>query len=180
MIVLGVVMILPLVIAFIYGEHDWVYFLVTIAGLAVVGIPLFLIKPGNQNFFSKDGFLIVALAWIVMGLVGAVPFFISGTIPDYINAVFEAVSGFTTSGISVLADIEAASHSMLFWRSLTHWLGGMGVLVFVLALMPVAGGASMFIMRAEDQPDCEVFIYRISGPYISRDHCTYDCKTYGF
>ncbi len=149
MIVLGVVMILPLVIALIYGEHDWVYFLVTIAGLAVVGIPLFLIKPGNQNFFSKDGFLIVALAWIVMGLVGAVPFFISGTIPDYINAVFEAVSGFTTSGISVLADIEAASHSMLFWRSLTHWLGGMGVLVFVLALMPVAGGASMFIMRAE-------------------------------
>ncbi len=149
MLIVGAFMILPMIVAFVYHEHDWVYFLITIAGTVVVGIPLSLIKVSDTNFFSRDGFLIVALAWIVMGLVGAVPFCISGLIPDYINAVFEAVSGFTTSGISILPDVEVASYSMLFWRSLTHWIGGMGVLVFVLALMPVAGGASMFIMRAE-------------------------------
>ncbi len=149
MLVTGAFMLLPMIVAFIYGESDWVWFLITIAGLAVIGVPLMLIKSDSERFFAKDGFLIVALAWIVMGLAGAVPFCISGLIPDYINAVFESVSGFTTSGISILPDVEAASHAMLFWRSLTHWIGGMGVLVFVLALMPVAGGASMYIMRAE-------------------------------
>lgn len=149
MLVTGAFMLIPTAIAFLYGEGDWIYFLITIAGLAIIGVPLMLIKPDNKNFFSKDGFLIVALAWIVMSLAGAVPLCISGLIPDYINALFEAVSGFTTSGISILPNVEAASHAMLMWRSLTHWLGGMGVLVFVLALMPVAGGASMFIMRAE-------------------------------
>ena len=149
MLVTGAFMLLPVIIAFIYGEGDWKYFLITIAGLVIIGLPLVLIKPEKKSFFSKDGFLIVALAWIVMGLAGAVPFCISGLIPDYINALFESVSGFTTSGISILPDVEAASHAMLFWRSLTHWVGGMGVLVFVLALMPVAGGASMYIMRAE-------------------------------
>jgi trk system potassium uptake protein TrkH len=92
MLVTGAFMILPMIVAFIYHEKDWIYFLITIAGLAVIGTPLYLIKPDSQNFFSKDGFLIVALAWIVMGLAGAVPFCISGLIPDYINAVFEAVS----------------------------------------------------------------------------------------
>ena len=149
MLVTGAFMLLPVIIAFIYGERDWIYFLITIAALVVIGVPLMLIKPEKKNFFSKDGFVIVALAWIVMGLAGAVPFCISGLIPDYLNALFESVSGFTTSGISILPDIEAASHAMLFWRSLTHWVGGMGVLVFVLALLPVAGGASMYIMRAE-------------------------------
>lgn len=149
MLVTGAFMVLPLIIAFIYHESDWIWFVITIAGAAAIGIPLSLIKPDNPHFFSRDGFLIVALAWVMMGLIGAVPFCISGLIPDYINAVFEAVSGFTTSGISILTNIEGASHAMLFWRSLTHWIGGMGVLVFVLALMPVAGGASMFIMRAE-------------------------------
>ena len=143
------VMLLPMLIAFLYGESDWIWFLITIGGLLIVGTPLFLIKPKNKSFFSKEGYIIVALAWIVMGLTGAIPFFISGLIPDYINAVFESVSGFTTSGISIMPDVEAASHAMLFWRSLTHWIGGMGVLVFVLALMPVAGGSSMHIMRAE-------------------------------
>lgn len=142
-------MLLPLVIALVYGERDWIWFLITIAGLLVVGVPLFLIKPKRSGFFSRDGFLIVALAWIIMGLAGAVPLCISGLVPDYLNAVFEAVSGFTTSGITVITDVESASHAMLFWRSLTHWIGGMGVLVFALALMPVAGGASMHIMRAE-------------------------------
>ena len=149
MLVTGAFMVLPMIVAFIYHEKDWIYFLITIAGLAVIGLPLIAIRPKNKNFFSRDGFLIVALAWIVMGLAGAVPLCISGLVPDYINAVFESVSGFTTSGISILPNVEAASHSLLFWRSLTHWIGGMGVLVFVLALLPVAGGASMFIMRAE-------------------------------
>lgn len=149
MLIMAVFMLLPMGIAFIYGERDWIWFLITIAGLLVIGVPLFLLKPKTQNFFSRDGFLIVALAWIIMGLAGAVPLCISGLIPDYLNAVFEAVSGFTTSGITVISDIESASHAMLFWRSLTHWIGGMGVLVFALALMPVAGGASIHIMRAE-------------------------------
>ena len=149
MLVTGAFMLLPLLVALLYGERDWIWFLVTIAGLVVLGVPLILIHPDKKSFFSKDGFLIVALAWIVMSLAGAVPFCISGLVPDYINALFESVSGFTTSGISVLPDVEAASHAMLFWRSLTHWVGGMGVLVFVLALAPVAGGASMYIMRAE-------------------------------
>ena len=142
-------MLLPVIIAFIYGESDWKYFLLTIAGSAVVGGLLYLIKPSKQRLHAKDGFIIVALAWIVMSLVGAVPYVLSGLLPNYINAVFEAVSGFTTSGVTIIADVEIASHALLFWRSLTHWIGGMGVLVFMLALTPIAGGASMHIMRAE-------------------------------
>ncbi|MDO4735119.1 MAG: potassium transporter TrkG, partial [Lachnospiraceae bacterium] len=149
MLVTSAFMVLPMIVAFIYHEKDWIYFLITIAGLAVIGLPLIAIRPKNKNFFSRDGFLIVALAWIVMGLAGAVPLCISGLVPDYINAVFESVSGFTTSGISILPNVEAASHSLLFWRSLTHWIGGMGVLVFMLALSPVSSGSSMHIMRAE-------------------------------
>jgi trk system potassium uptake protein TrkH len=142
-------MLLPVIIAFIYRESDWKYFLLIIAGAAIVGGLLYLIKPSKRRMHAKEGFIIVGLAWLVMSLVGAIPYVLSGLIPNYLNAVFEAVSGFTTSGVTIIADIEVGSHAILFWRSLTHWIGGMGVLVFMLALTPIAGGASMHIMRAE-------------------------------
>lgn len=164
LIVEALFMVLPVIVSFCYADGEWKYFLITIAGLLAIGIPMFLVKPKNSYFFSRDGFVLVALAWIVMGLAGAVPFCISGLVPDYLNAVFESVSGFTTSGISILGNVEVASHSMLFWRSLTHWIGGMGVLVFVLALTPIAGGSSMYIMRAEAPgPSTDKVVPRISS-----------------
>ena len=106
-------------------------------------------KTKNRVIYAKDGFAITALAWIVMALVGAVPFVISGDIPSYIDAVFETVSGFTTTGASILTNVEAMSRSMLFWRSFTHWIGGMGVLVFIMAIIPNLTDRSIHIMRAE-------------------------------
>ena len=142
-------LLFPLIIALIYSESDWLYFLITAAGSMAVGALLFRLKPANKHIYSKEGYVIVGLAWIIMSLVGAVPFCISGAIADYFNAVFESISGFTTTGITVLTDVETLSRSMLFWRSLTHWIGGMGVLVFMLAISPVADGFSMYLMKAE-------------------------------
>lgn len=142
-------MILPALVAVIYRERDWVYFLPVIALCIVVGAAMFRIRLKSRHMYAREGLVVVGLAWVIMSLVGAVPFFVSGFIPDFINAVFESVSGFTTSGISVAPDVETASHAMLFWRSLTHWIGGMGVLVFMLAITPVVGGSSMYLMRAE-------------------------------
>ena len=145
-------MLLPVIIAFIYGESDWKYFLLIIAGAAIVGGLLYLIKPSKRRMHAKEGFIIVGLAWLVMSLVGAIPYVLSGLIPNYLNAVFEAVSGFTTSGVTIIADIEVGSHAILFWRSLTHWIGGMGVLVFTMAVLPKSNEHSvrlMHVMRAE-------------------------------
>lgn len=149
MIIEAAFMVLPGIIAIVYHEPDWKMFGMIVVAVAIVGALLFIIKPSKQKLYAKDGFIIVALAWIVMSLIGAIPYVMSGLLPNYINAVFESVSGFTTSGVSIIPDVEIASHAMLFWRSLTHWIGGMGVLVFMLALTPIAGGASMHIMRAE-------------------------------
>ena len=142
-------MILPLLVAVIYGEKDWIYFLPVAAGAGAAGFLMFRIRLRNRHMYAREGLVVVGLAWVIMSLVGAVPFFVSGFIPDFLNAVFESVSGFTTSGISVAADIESGSHAILFWRSLTHWIGGMGVLVFMLAITPVVGGSSMYLMKAE-------------------------------
>ncbi len=156
-------MVLPLIISLCESDGDWKYFLITMAGCLVIGIPLLLIKNVKTNLYAKDGFIIVALSWILLSLVGAVPFTISGTIPNYLDAVFEAVSGFTTTGVTIMPDVEIATLSMLFWRSMTHWIGGMGVLVFMLALTPVAGGASMHILRAESPgPTTEKVLPKIS------------------
>ena len=106
-------------------------------------------KPKNKLIYAKEGFVIVALSWFVLSLFGALPFFLSGEIPNYIDGFFEVVSGFTTTGSSILTDVEGMSNGLLFWRSFTHWIGGMGVLVFVLSIVPLAEGRSMFIMRAE-------------------------------
>ena len=106
-------------------------------------------KPKDPVLYAREGFVIVSLSWIMLSLFGAIPFCISGVIPNYVDAVFETVSGFTTTGASILTDVEAMEHGLLFWRSFTHWIGGMGVLVFVLAVVPMNGGSHMNLMRAE-------------------------------
>ena len=149
MLIEAAFMVLPMITAFICGENDWKYFFVTAAISALAGALMFQIRLKKKSMYARDGLVIVGASWVLMSLVGAVPYFVSGLIPDFINAFFESVSGFTTSGITVVADVETASHAMLLWRSLTHWIGGMGVLVFMLAISPVMGGASMHLMRAE-------------------------------
>lgn len=149
MLIEAAFMVIPIIVAVCYHEPDWKMFGMIVVATAIVGGLLFLIKPAKQKMHAKDGIIIVALVWIVMSLIGAIPYVMSGLLPNYINALFESVSGFTTSGVSIIPDIEIASHAMLFWRSLTHWIGGMGVLVFMLAITPIAGGASMHLMRAE-------------------------------
>ena len=143
-------MLLPCVVALIYGETAQLFsFLITVAVSFIVGLLMHLKKPKNTKFYAKEGFAVVALSWIVISLVGAVPFVLSGDIPSYISALFETVSGFTTTGSSNLTDVEALSRAALFWRSETHWIGGMGVLVFLLTIVPMVGGHSMQLMRAE-------------------------------
>ncbi len=143
-------MLLPLAVALIYGEAVVTSFVYSIILLVAVGLVLVRFKPKDKTIYSRDGLVIVSVGWIFLSLFGALPFFISGEIPNYLDAVFEAVSGFTTTGASILSNVEALSKSMLFWRSFTHWIGGMGVLVFVMAVLPLAGGGGdIHLMRAE-------------------------------
>ena len=126
---------LPILCGLIYREASVVWFLLTAAIAAVLGFLMTHFgKTKDKTFFAKEGFVIVSLAWIMISAVGALPFFLSGQIPNYINAFFETVSGFTTTGASILPNVEALDKCMLFWRSFTHWVGGMGVIVFVMAI----------------------------------------------
>lgn len=149
--IVALLLLVPAVVAIIYNEKKQFFaFFVTAAASFVVGLVVGMItKTKNRVIYAKDGFAITALAWIVMSLVGAVPFTLSGDIPSYVDAIFETVSGFTTTGASILTDVETMSYSGLFWRSFTHWIGGMGVLVFVMAIMPNITDRSIHIMRAE-------------------------------
>lgn len=140
---------LPLALSFVYGEDTYLSFVIPIAALFVVGMPSLFLKPKDTAIYEKEGFVIVAFAWVIMSAVGAVPFVISKTIPHYIDALFESVSGFTTTGASILNDIEVLPKSILFWRSFTNWIGGMGVLVFALAIMPEFNSGLMHAFRAE-------------------------------
>ena len=143
-------MLLPLLVSFIYGEACWSAFLQAIVVAWVLGLALmFIFKPENKVIYAKEGFIIVAFAWILMSLIGALPFTFSGEIPSYIDAVFETVSGFTTTGASILTNVEALSKGTLFWRSFTHWIGGMGVLVLIMAVLPTSTDRSIHIIRAE-------------------------------
>ena len=144
-------MILPLIVSLIYSEFIVALsFLAAIAIAGAVGSLLyFSCKTENKLIYAKEGFVIVAFGWIIMSAIGAVPFVLCGDIPSYIDAFFETVSGFTTTGASVLLDVEALSHGGLFWRSFTHWIGGMGVLVFIMAILPSITDRSIHIMRAE-------------------------------
>lgn len=106
-------------------------------------------KAKKLKAYTREGFLTVALSWIVLSLFGALPFIISGEIPNFVDALFETVSGFTTTGASILPNVELLSQTSLFWRSFTHWIGGMGVLVFILAILPLSGAYNLNLMRAE-------------------------------
>ena len=142
-------LLLPLLTGLVYGEPVWAFAL-TIAVCLVLGLLLLLcFKPRSSELVARDGFAAVGLVWIVLSLLGALPLVLNGDIPRYVDALFEVASGFTTTGASVLPDVEALSRSGQFWRIFTHWLGGMGVLVFVMAVMPLSGDHSMHIMRAE-------------------------------
>ena len=142
-------MVLPGIVALIYQENNWwTYFVVALVGM-LAGLLVSLRKPKNTQFFAKEGFASVGLAWLLISLTGALPPFISREIPNYIDAVFEMSSGFTTTGATILTDVEAMSHATLFWRSFSHWIGGMGIFVFLLAVMPMVGGVNMHLLRAE-------------------------------
>ncbi|MBP3936508.1 MAG: TrkH family potassium uptake protein [Clostridia bacterium] len=141
---------LPAVVSLIYREDCFWAFLTVIALSVLIGSLLTWIpKAKDAVIYAKEGFVIVSLAWISMSLIGALPFFLTGEIPNYIDAFFETVSGFTTTGASILTDVESMSHGLLFWRSETHWVGGMGVLVFVMALIPNLSERSIHVLRAE-------------------------------
>ena len=148
LLILAALMLLPLVTTLVYGESIWP-FASTILATAACGGALLLFKPRSREIYAREGFSCVGLSWLSMSLLGCVPFLISGDIPCFVDAFFETVSGFTTTGASILNDIESLSRSGLFWRSFTHWIGGMGVLVFLMAVLPMSGERSMHIMRAE-------------------------------
>lgn len=158
----GAFMLLPLIVAIIYQEKSGYAFLITLGICLIIGVPLAVMKPKSKLFFAKEGFVSVALGWIVLSIIGALPFYISGEIPSYVDALFEIISGFTTTGSSILSDIEALSYSLLFWRSFTHWIGGMGILVFILAILPMTGGERIHILRAESPgPSIEKLVPRM-------------------
>lgn len=140
---------LPCLTAVIYRETNGVYFLLMMVIGGLLGWMATRKKPENTVFYAKEGFVTVALSWIVLSFFGAMPFYMSGEIPVLEDALFEVISGFTTTGASILSNVEGLSQSMLIWRSFTHWIGGMGVLVFILAILPLAGGYNIHIMRAE-------------------------------
>ena len=141
-------LLLPLLVAALYRE-DPVPFLIPLLALGVCALALCRIRVKEKTIYAREGFLIVSLSWILVSLAGAVPFVLGGAIPSYVDAVFETVSGFTTTGASILTDVESLPRGLLFWRSFTHWIGGMGVLVFIMAVLPLANDRSMHVMRAE-------------------------------
>lgn len=148
MLIEAAFMTLPMITAFCYGESI-LPFLYTMCILAALALPSMIFKPKNKQIYAKEGFVCVAASWIVLSAFGALPFVFSGAIPSYINAFFETVSGFTTTGATILGEIESLGRGVLFWRSFTHWIGGMGVLVFMLAILPSDDGRAIHLLRAE-------------------------------
>jgi len=146
----AVLLVFPMLVSVYYGEMATAasFGLVTLITI-VACIPFVLIKPKDTELLARDGFLIVALTWIACSLVGALPFTVSGYVPSYVDAFFETVSGFTTTGSTILTEIESLPKGLLMWRSFTHWIGGMGVLLFVMAIVPLTKRHSMHLMRAE-------------------------------
>ncbi len=146
----GIAMQIPMAVGLGYGEKSYIYFLIIGLVLILVGGLIIFFKPQNMTLSRSEGFAATALSWIVLSVAGALPLYFSGAIPNFMNAVFEAVSGFTTTGATILVDIEALDKCMLFWRAFTHFIGGMGVIVFLLAIIPkIAGTNSINLMKAE-------------------------------
>ena len=152
MVLESILMLAPLLISLIYGEglRNALAFIIPICALALFGFLMQIPNPKRRSLYQKEGFALVALVWIVMTVFGAIPFVITKDVPNYIDACFEIMSGFTTTGASIIPDITVISHSILFWRSFSHWIGGMGILVFVLIFIPESDdGSSMHLLRAE-------------------------------
>lgn len=147
--VVGGLLCIPLLVSLIYMDGQYWSFLIVIGICLAIGFSLTLfLKPKKRDFFVREGFALTGVSWIVISLIGCLPFVLSGQIPNFVDALFETVSGFTTTGASILSDVEALAPSMLFWRSFTHWIGGMGILVFVLAFLP-SDAHSIHILKAE-------------------------------
>ena len=143
-------MLIPLICAVCYSENPEIYvWLVCILICALTGVLCSIRQPANKTVYAREGFVSVALSWIFMSLFGALPFIISGHIPNFADAFFEIVSGFTTTGASILTDVEALPKSLIMWRSLSHWIGGMGILVFLMAIVPLSGGGNVHFLKAE-------------------------------
>ena len=160
----GLLMLLPMMVGIIYGEHTSVYFLITAAILTAIYLLFGRKCPENMTIYAKEGLIIVATAWIFWSLAGALPFVLSKSIPSYVDAFFETVSGFTTTGSTILTEIEGLPKGILFWRSLTHWVGGMGVLVFVMVLTSLDEKNSMHLMRAEvPGPEADKLVPKARG-----------------
>jgi len=140
---------LPLICSVLYADGCIPVFSGCIALCLFAGLILTIRTPKNKTMYAKEGFIIVALSWVLISIFGALPFIFSGYIPSFVDALFETVSGFTTTGASILSDVEALPKSLLFWRSFTHWIGGMGVLVFLVALLPLSGGNNLHLIKAE-------------------------------
>lgn len=145
----ALLLLLPILIAIIYREKAGYWYLLIALFCAVIGAALSWYKPTDFVFYLKEGCVATALSWIVLSLFGSLPFYLSGAIPSYMDALFETISGFTTTGATILSDVEALDRCHLMWRSFTHWIGGMGVLVFLLMIIPLSGGSHMNLMRAE-------------------------------
>ena len=142
-------MLLPAATALIYREPEGYAFLFTMGLCLLMGVALTRSKPRHMRFYMREGFVATALGWIFMSLLGCLPFILTGEIPHPVDALFETVSGFTTTGASILPEVESMSHASMIWRCFTHWIGGMGVLVFLLAVLPMVGGSNMQLMKAE-------------------------------
>ncbi len=142
-------LLVPIIAAVVYKENSILYFSISSAASLLLGLLMLMPKPKTKKLFAKEGFVIVALSWIMLSLLGALPLYLTGSVPTYIDGVFEAVSGFTTTGASVIPSVEDIPKSCILWRSFTHWIGGMGVLVFVMAFMPLSGAGNMNLMKAE-------------------------------
>lgn len=145
----GCFLVLPFFVGVIYSEEDAVHFGLTAIICLCLGFIITRFKPKDKSLFAREGFVIVAFSWIILSLFGALPFAMSGAIPRYIDAVFETASGFTTTGASIVPNVEVLSKCVNFWRTFTHWIGGMGILVFMMAVVPLADGRNMYLMKAE-------------------------------
>ncbi|MCR4955055.1 MAG: TrkH family potassium uptake protein [Lachnospiraceae bacterium] len=149
LIVEGTLLLLPFLVSLLYKEPQGTYYVGIATICFLLGGLISLKRPANTCFYLKEGCIATSLSWIFMSIFGALPFYVTGEIPSFTDALFETISGFTTTGASILSNVEALSHTALFWRSFTHWIGGMGVLVFLLAIMPLSGGSHINLMRAE-------------------------------
>ena len=171
----GAFLTLPAMVGFYYGETKDALIYIALAGIVfAIGMLGKIKKPKSESFFAKDGFVSVSLSWILISLVGAVPFVLTGAIPYYFNALFETISGFTTTGSSIIhpevltanakGGFHMISHANMFWRSFTHWVGGMGVLVFIMAILPLGASSSIHMMKAESPgPSVTKFLPKVKN-----------------